>query len=146
MDDRSDCRSYRGSRDWSKLPVSTIMTHDVETLPLTASIEDVRLDLKTRQNRYHGYPVVDTEKRLVGMITRSEILLAPQDSTIQDLIKDQKLLAIDTNCPIRDAANKLIARDFQQVPVVSPTHPERMVGILTLNDISRQQNASDEVL
>lgn len=138
--------SYRGSRDWSKLPVSTIMTHDVETLPLTALIEDVRLDLKTRTNRYHGYPVVDKDNHLVGFITRSEILLAPQDGTIEDLIKEQKLLVIDTNCPIRDAANKLIAKGFQQVPVVSPTHPDRMVGILTLNDISRQQNASDEVL
>ncbi|MGD1978334.1 MAG: chloride channel protein, partial [Akkermansiaceae bacterium] len=40
--------SYRGSQDYAKLPVSTIMTHDVESLPLKASIEDIRLDLKTR--------------------------------------------------------------------------------------------------
>jgi len=138
--------SYRGARDWAKLPVSTIMTHDVETLPLTASIEDIRLDLKTRLERHHGYPVIDQNNRLVGIVTRAEIQQAPSKSALEDLIKDQKVFVVDPNCPIRDAANQLIARDYQQVPVVSPTNPERMVGILTLNDISRQQNASDQIL
>lgn len=138
--------SYRGTQDYAKLPVSTIMTHDVETLPLTASIEDIRLDLKTRPQRHHGYPVVDQAERLTGIVTRGEIQQAPADLTIAALIAEQDLVTIDPNCPIRDAANRLIRHDFQQVPVVSPTKPDRMIGILTLNDISRQQNASNEAL
>jgi len=138
--------SYRGSQDYAKLPVSTIMTHDVETLPLAASIEDVRLDLKTRPQRHHGYPVVDSQGHLAGIVTRSEIQQAGSGSSMNDLIVDQDLFVIDTSCSIRDAANHLISRDFQQVPVVSPTVPDRMIGILTLNDISRQQNAADDAL
>lgn len=65
---------------------------------------------------------------------------------MSELLSRQKLLFIDTNCSIRDATNKLIDRGFQQVLVVSPTNPERLVGLLTLNEISRQQNALDEVL
>jgi hypothetical protein len=52
-------------------------------------------------------------------------------------------ITIDPNCSIRDAANHLIARSYQQVPVVSQKTPDKMIGLLTLNDISRQQNASD---
>lgn len=138
--------SYRGSQDYAKLPVSTIMTHDVETLPLNASLADIRLDLKTRPQRHHGYPVVDSQDRLSGIVTRSEIQQARDGISLAEVIADQDLFTVDTTCSIRDAANHLISRDYQQVPVVSPTNPERMVGILTLNDISRQQNASSEVI
>ena len=35
----------------------------------------------------------------------------------------------------------MIAGDFRQLPVVSPSHPEKLLGWITLNDIARQQNA-----
>lgn len=137
--------NYRGAQDYAKLPVSTIMTHDVEGLPLDATIEDIRNDLRKRTQQHHGYPVLDQD-RLCGIVTRAEIQQADPDSTLANLIAEQKLFVVDTNYSIRDAANHLISRDYQQVPVVSPTNSEKMVGILTLNDISRQQNASDEAI
>ena len=63
-----------------------------------------------------------------------------------DLIANQKIFVVDANCSIRNAANYLISRDFQQDPIASPTDREKTAGILTLNDISRQQNPSDEVI
>jgi CIC family chloride channel protein len=121
------------------------MTHDVEGLSLNATIEETRNELRPRTERHHGYPVLD-DGRLCGIVTRAEIQQAAPDSHLSDLIANQKLFVVDTNCSIRDAANHLISRDFQQVPVVSPTNREKIVGILTLNDISRQQNASDETI
>ena len=135
--------SYRGSQDYTKLPVSSIMTHDVESLPLTATVAQVRRDLKNRAQRHHAYPVIDEDGLLSGIVTRAEIQQSDSEATLAEIITEQDLFTIDTNCSIRDAANHLIARDFQQVPVVSPMTREKMVGILTLNDISRQQNASD---
>jgi CIC family chloride channel protein len=138
--------SYRGSQDYAKLPVSTIMTHDVESLPLGNTVQEVRLDLKERPQRHHGYPIADDDGKLCGIVTRAEIQQATPEMTIAEIISEQNLFVVDTNCSIRDAANHLITRSYQQVPVVSPTNPGKMVGILTLNDISRQQNASDGTL
>lgn len=138
--------SYRGSQDYAKLPVSTIMTHDVESLPRDASVREVRLELRERPQRHHGYPVTDDQGKLCGIVTRAEIQQASPEITLAEIIRDQDLFVIETSCSIRDAANHLISRDYQQVPVVSPTNRQKMVGILTLNDISRQQNASDTIL
>jgi CIC family chloride channel protein len=135
--------TYRGSQDYAKLPVSTIMTHDVETLRASETVERVRLELRSRPDKHHGYPVVDGNDLLLGIVTRAEIKQSGSHVTIAGLIAEQDLFVIDTRCSIRDAANFLIAKDYQQVPVVSRKNREKMVGILTLNDISRQQNAAD---
>ena len=135
--------TYRGTQDYTKLPVSAIMTHDVDTLSPSAIIEEVRLDLRSRNERHHGYPVVEKGGKLVGIVTRAEIQQADPTTTVRDIITDQTLFTIDPDCPIRDAANLLITKDYQQVPVVSRKSPDKMLGLLTLNDISRQQNAAD---
>ncbi|MGA0845894.1 MAG: CBS domain-containing protein [Luteolibacter sp.] len=50
-------------------------------------------------------------------------------------------IQITPDCSIHDAAQKMIHHNLQQIPVVDTTHPARLVGWLTLNDIARQQNA-----
>ena len=40
-----------------------------------------------------------------------------------------------------DAAMRMVKADIRQLPVVSPTEKNRLLGVLTLNDIARQQNA-----
>lgn len=135
--------SYRGSQDYTKLPVATIMTHDVHTVRSNSSIATLREDLRTQKLTHHGYPVLNADGCLTGIITRSEIRLSSPESTVEELIADQKLLSLPTDCSIRDAANQMINRDIQQVPITSPINPQKIVGILTLNDISRQQNAAE---
>ena len=57
-------------------------------------------------------------------------------------ILDQVLLSVQPDTSIRDAANRMIANNYQQVPVVSATNSHKLLGLITLNDIARQQNAS----
>lgn len=133
--------AYRGAQDYRKLPVQSIMTHDVFALHHAESLAGALKRIAREKKHFHAYPVVDEEDRLSGVITRHELAEHPGEQTVASLVEGRQVLSVTTDTPIRDAANRMIARDFQQVPVVSPGDPRKLLGWLTLNDIARQQNA-----
>ncbi len=132
---------YRGAQDYRKLPVQTIMTHDVFSLDSAESPAAALRRTRSGEKRFHAYPVLDANGRLTGVVTHHELEEFSNRDTIADVILGQDLLTVDPDCSIRDAANRMIARNLQQVPVVSPMDSGKMLGLLTLNDIARQQNA-----
>ena len=134
--------AYRGSQDYAQLPIAAIMTHDVETLSEQATVGQVRTHLRQKGLLKHAYPVVNEAGCLCGILTRGELRLAVPETRIAEMIAEQELMSFIPKTSIRDAANRLIARDFQQAPVVSEVDPKRLVGVITLNDITRQQNAA----
>lgn len=133
--------SYQGAQDYALLPIGAIMTYDVDTVPAQSTVSQVRSDLRQRDLVKHAYPVVDEEGGLCGIVLRAELQIAVPETRIADLIENQELMTFTPKISIRDAANQLIAREFQQAPVVSDVDPKRLVGVITLNDITRQQNA-----
>ena len=133
--------AYRGAQDYRKLPVQSIMTHEVFTLQAAETLASALKRISNEQGGYHAYPVVNDGGHLVGVITRHELSESAETMLVGELLEDQQILSVTTDTSIRDAANRMIARDFQQVPVVSPVDPKKLIGWLTLNDIARQQNA-----
>ncbi len=131
--------AYRGARDYGKLPVQAIMTHDCFTLRSGESSAAALRRCARAGKQFHAYPVVDDEDRLLGVVTARELGL--RDCLVSDLVPGGNLLSVKPDTSIRDAANLMIARDVRQVPVVGATDPRRLLGWLTLNDIARQQNA-----
>ncbi|MGE9269329.1 MAG: chloride channel protein, partial [Verrucomicrobiales bacterium] len=135
--------AYRGAQDYRKLPVQAIMSHDVFSLLQDEMLASAMKRMGVENRRYHAYPVLSEEGRLAGVVTRHEIEEKDRELTVGALVEGQQLLTVTPDTSIRDAANRMIARDFQQVPVVSPGDPRKMIGWLTLNDIARQQNAAE---
>ena len=133
--------AYRGAQDYRKLPVQSIMTHEVFSIESSEVPAAALKRIMAADRRFHAYPVVDPEGGLVGVVARYELRGAGETATVGEVIGDQDLLTVTTETSIRDAANRMIARNFQQVPVVSPIDPTNLLGWLTLNDIARQQNA-----
>jgi len=134
---------FRGQRDYQNLPVQAIMSHEVFTL-LDNQTCGGALRMITRLGvHYHGYPVLDAEERLLGVITRHELMDHPPETRIGELVAGQDLFALTPETSIREAANRMIARDIQQAPVVSIGDRTKLLGWLTINDISRQQNAAE---
>lgn len=135
--------SYRGERDWRNLPVSTIMTHEAVTLRSDATVEASLRDTIVR-HRHHAYPVVDSTGKLEGMITRHEVTDARNErklESIRSLFPKKRLVTLTPDTSIRDAANLMVLGEVEQAPVVSKNEATRLLGILTLHDIARQQNA-----
>ena len=134
---------YRGAQDYRKLPVQTIMTHEVYSLDGGEMAVDVLKRIRKEAKRFRAYPVMESGDRLIGVVTLHELEKHRNDETkrICEIIAGQDLLTVFPECSIHAAANKMVARNLRQVPVVSPDDPQRMLGWLTLNDITRQQNA-----
>lgn len=143
--------AYRGERDWRNLPVSTIMTHDCHyvlgELDAAGNLERIM----DGGRKHHGYPIVSSNNHyeLLGVITHHEIeeLAAGADErSLREWVAMQKTIRIHPDDSIRDAANTLVIKDVLQAPVVSRKDPHKLLGIVTLHDIARQQNAIEDSL
>lgn len=132
--------AYRGVQDYRHLPTQAIMTPEVFRLRADESTGESLKRIREEERRFHGYPVVDGKKDLVGVVTTHELRDHPAETLLGTLVEGQKLVTVTTTTTIRDAARIMIEHDYQQVPVVSPAHPKRLLGWLTANDIARQQN------
>ena len=135
---------YRGNRDYRKLPVQAIMTHEPFAVTSTMTVSEALQAIARKDKRYHGYPVLDEEGHLTAVITHRQIAANPHESILGGLVSRKELVTVTPDTPIRKAANLMISRDIRQVPVVSAADSRKLLGWLTLNDIARQQNAADE--
>ena len=140
---------YKGDQDWRNLPVSTIMTFDPITVGVEESLDEVLEKIGKDGHQHHGYPVVDTEGKVAGVVTHHEMeekRRAKAARTVGDLVADQHLVRLHPETSIRDVAQILVLEDVLQAPVVSSNDPGKLMGIVTLHDIARQQNAIDDSL
>ena len=69
--------AYRGARDYRELPVQAIMTHDVFKLRPGKTVGECLQLIREKSKRYHGYPIVDTKKGLLGVTTLHELRATP---------------------------------------------------------------------
>lgn len=141
--------AYRGEQDWRNLPVSTIMTHDCHTVDGGADAETNLARIQESAFRHHGYPVTDGtgSHTLLGMVMLhelEELVQANDRRLLREFVAEQKIIQIHPDDSIRDAANTLVVKDVLQAPVVSRKDPSKLLGIVTLHDIARQQNAIEE--
>ncbi len=135
--------SYQGARDYRNLPVSSIMQHDLITILASETPAEALERLKDPHNQRRGYPVVDDMQslKLVGMIMHHQLEeLLGSSETVGERVKDQTVKHIGPQTSIRDAAMLMVREDFRQLPVLS-AKDGKLLGIITLNDIARQQNA-----
>lgn len=143
--------AYRGQQDWRNLPVSTIMTHDCRTATGSLNARENLEAIKDNGRSHHGYPVIAdlNSQKLIGMVMHHELeefVAADKEAPICELLVEQKIIAIHPDDSIRDTANTLVVKDVLQVPVVSRKDPGKLLGIVTLHDIARQQNAIEETM
>lgn len=138
--------AYQGAQDYRNLPVSTIMTYESVTVSAELNSEE---NLKANARKHHGYPVLTHAGALVGMICHHEMIENVEhniDAPLGELVSRQKIISVTPDTSIRAAAALLIKEDVLQMPVVSEKDPNKLIGILTLHDIARQQNTASEQL
>lgn len=135
--------AYRGAQDYRKLPVQSIMTHEVFSLNVEETPAGALQRIAAENKMYHAYPVLDGARKLVGIVTRNELDECAGEATMEPIYAGQEVISVRVDTPIRDAANRMIVRNLQQVPVVSQADSGKLLGWLTLNDIARQQNAAE---
>jgi len=138
---------YKGDQDWRNLPVSTIMTFDPIHVREDCSVRESLEAIKKEHWKHHAYPVMDAEGLLAGMVTHHELEeAAREDGTllVGELPGRRDLVVLYPESSIRDVAQTLVLEDVMQAPVVSQKNKRKVIGLVTLHDIARQQNAIDD--
>lgn len=121
-----------------QVTVSQIALKPVVTLSAEQRLEDVRAWLAQDSDAAHhqGYPVLDEEEKLIGVVTRRN-LLAPhltEECVIQHLIERPAAVAFAHNS-LREVADHMVRERVGRLPIVEAEAPHRVIGIITRSDL-----------
>src|SRR5437773_2582023 len=117
--------------------VADVMEKDIPTVPASLPVDGLfqRLaDEDPVMARRHEWAVVDDAERLVGLVTRGDLVRAleredSEGATILDL-GSRRLVVTHTDELLEEATAKMIAHDIGRLPVVDRDDPSRLVGLL----------------
>jgi chloride channel protein, CIC family len=136
----------RGTRIQSEYQadyLSQILVRDIasgEPVVLSASdaVEDIRDWIVSRAagSAHQGYPVVDAQNALIGVVTRRDLLdlELPVTSLVRDLITRAPVVIYDDNSA-RDAADHMVREEVGRLPVVTRGSPRQVVGMVSRSDL-----------
>jgi CBS domain-containing protein len=129
--------------------VKDVMTADVVAVRADASYRDLVAQLRT--HRVSGFPVVDDDGKVVGVVSESDLLAAgtpgskhlafhhhhhqdpPAAAPAAADLMTHPAVTIGSDEPVRRAAAVMAARKLRRLPVVD--HGGRLVGILSRADV-----------
>ncbi len=96
-------------------------------------LADARRQIKTKIETLNDFYVVGENNRLEGVVSLIEIVSAPPDKTV-DQIMERDVVSVTPDTDQEEAARILQRYDFLALPVV--TEDGRMLGIITVDDAS----------
>jgi CIC family chloride channel protein len=119
--------------------VGEAMTTDLETVDADLSLVD--LDRAFHETHHHGFPVLDANGELFGVVTVQDLEHAKERRTIKELrvrdIATRRVLVAHPDEPVWAALKRLGTRDVGRLPVVDRQNPRRLVGLIRRYDIVR---------
>lgn len=92
--------------------------------------ENLRADY--RENIYSIF-ITDENKRLIGSISLQELLKAPPDILVKDIMEGADVIKIDVGTGTKEVSNKFHKYDLLDAPVVD--RDNLLLGIITVDDI-----------
>jgi CIC family chloride channel protein len=134
----------QGDQDWHSLPVQAIMTFDAATALDDLSAKENLERIGRIARNHHAYPVLGEAGKLAGIATHAELeeLVKNGDNRpLAEILAGRRCVTVTSETSISDAARILVLEDVLEAPVVTPSDKTRLLGIVTLHDIARQQNA-----
>lgn len=162
-------RGFHVSREYAVDPleltsVGDIMATNVVTVPASLSVKKLLLEyfLGGNGRKHQGYPVVDPEGNLLGVVTRSNLLEDWVAASLHgassgrpidmypfiayDLLEREPITVFPwESC--RTAAERMAQAEVGRLVVVSPEDPLKVVGMITRSDLlkPRARQVEEEV-
>ncbi len=137
-------RGFHLSREYSVDPleilfVREVMRSDIVALPADASIADLAGSLHDERSRRRQslYPVVDADKRLVGVVPRHELrelIHHKNGRQLADLVQPNPRVAYPDE-PLRVVVYRMAETGFTRFPVVENDGSRRLAGMVSLDDL-----------
>lgn len=116
--------------------VNQIMSYRVQTLPITTTVRAAHEQMQ--RTGHEGYPVVDEQGHIVGLLTRRAVDRAMnhrlEKYTLDKVMKSGRI-TVRPHDSILHLQRLMIDADWGQIPVVD--EQEQLIGIVTRTDLLR---------
>jgi H+/Cl- antiporter ClcA len=140
-------RGYQLTREYTVDPlevltVDDVMSRNVVTVPRALPARELEqhfFDPRRNRSRHQGYPVLDADGSLVGVVTRANLIEVADEDELAALITDDLITRApivafpDESC--RTAAERLAAAGVGRLPVVERGNPKHVVGLVSRSDL-----------
>ena len=129
--------NYETDHILHEIHVEDAMVTDVKTLSNKCTVREAIEE--TRNLAYSGYPILDENKKLEGMISRYDFRQAQaiqkEDDKITEFATTKYVLHAHPDQSLDSVMAKLGSRRISRLPVVSREDPTRLLGIITSEDV-----------
>jgi CBS domain-containing protein len=126
--------------------VRDAMTEEVVTLSAERSVRDVAEWLAAGDERdadgraptsHQGFPVLDADGSLVGVVSRRDLLRAAADDGDQEVrdIISRPPVVVYGDSTLRQAGDHMVLEKVGRLPVVTRERPDVVIGIITVRDL-----------
>jgi CBS domain-containing protein len=120
----------------SRVAVREAASRDVVALDADDALGEVREWIAGGGTTHHGFPVVDAQQRLVGVVTHRDLLdpAMPPERRVRDVVKRPPAVVYEDHT-LREAADHMIREGVGRLVVVDRRAPARVTGVLTRSDL-----------
>ena len=123
--------------------VEEAMNPNVETIAENLTLGT--LAEKISKSKYNSFPVVDDQGQLTGILSYLDYQDVVFDRDLENLVVAKelatpKVVTVFQNDTLYTALEKISAKDFSILPVVSPSDPRKLLGVVTRRDIMGAYN------
>lgn len=119
------------------IPVGQAMSRSFEVVPTDMPLSQL-LETFSGKAREGALPVVDGQRRLVGIVTTTDIQRALArnlpELTVGD-IATRSLVTIHPDQTLDEAVRRMSSQSLRQLPVVSRSDPSLLLGMLRRSDV-----------
>jgi magnesium transporter len=130
-EEREDLRRLASYKEGS---AGAVMTSDYASIPsgtrIAEALDILRNTAPDKETIYQCY-VVDGSHRLLGTVSLKQLILAPAQQLIDELML-RDIVCADVDSPQEEVARLISRYDLIALPIVN--HDETMVGIVTYDD------------
>jgi chloride channel protein, CIC family len=152
-------RGYHLSREYALDPLEILFAREVMRTNVIALAGDSTLEAARELIHHDGrpkgqylFPVVDPENRLLGVVTRNELLRqleqqpgAQPATRLAEIAQPEPVVAFADE-PLRVIVHRMAESGFSRLPVLEPDSDRRFAGMISLDDLlrARTQNLAEE--
>src|SRR5262249_51194943 len=134
-------RGYQLSREYTVDPlealcVRDVMTRQVRSVSTAQTVEDWIAERSL--SGHQGYPVVDENGSVIGVVTRTNLLrgsAGPKAGMLVSELVDRAPIVVHGGERCRAAAERMAEAGVGRLPVVSDDGRQTLVGIVTRSDL-----------
>lgn len=117
-------------RDAASIPAKSLRADD--------TIAALRrwIDTGEPHTSHQGFPVVDAQGHLLGVVTRRQFLDPKADpaAPVSSLIRRHPVIVYDDST-LREAVDHMVNHGVGRLPVVSRADPSQLLGVITRSDL-----------